>query len=91
MHIRCHMYSIYLVQTVLFCFCCGVSLRVCVCVCVCACVSLCADPSEDVFERVSTCLMSVDLSKGTRIPYGVATISRLLKTIGLFCRILSLL
>jgi len=62
-----------------------VCVRVCVSVreCVC-CVPLCTPQGNDtVFTSPKTCLHVC--------AYGVATISRLLEIIGLFCRISSLL
>jgi len=50
---------------------------VCVCVCMCVCVCVCV------------CVFVSHLLILTRAPihsYGVATISRLLKSIGLFCK-----
>jgi len=60
---------------------------VCVCMCVCVCVSVVC---ECVRESVRVCVViyvsvfgcEVEMYK---ILYGVATISRLLKIIGLFC------
>jgi len=51
-------------------------VRVCVCVCVCVCVHVCA----------CACVLRMD-----EVANWVATISRLLKNIGFFCRISSLL
>ena len=47
-------------------------VRVCVCVCVCA--------------RVCACMNFMQVLEILSRPYGVATISRLLKIIGLFCK-----
>jgi len=73
---------------------------VCVCVCVCVCVHafvcvcwVCTRVRVCVRER-ERCAWFICLSQLIRIMssvYGVATISRLLKMIGLFCRTLSLL
>jgi len=77
------------------CVCVCVSVCVCVCVCMCMCVCVCvsvhcyrphmfkrrrwgSNRRKGSFEPTSTC-------------YGVATISRLLKIIGLFRRMSSLL
>jgi len=57
------------------CVCMCVSISVCVCVCVCVCACMKIEGKY-----------SVDT-----LHYGVATISRLLEMIGLFCRIWSLL
>ena len=61
-----------------------VCMCMCLCVCVCVCVCVCARVS------VHVCVgMRVRRWEGEC--YGVASISRLLKIIGLFCRISSLL
>jgi len=56
--------------------CVSVCVSVCVCVCVCECVSAC----------VSACVcVCVFVAALTLTGYGVATINRHLKIIGLFC------
>jgi len=66
------------------CVCVCMCVYVCVCVCVCVCVMLSVSVPGGVLcvretEHLSICV------------YGVATISRLLKIRGLFCRLSSLL
>jgi len=64
-----------------------------VCVCVFVCVWIYWVLSEDIPICVCVCVfICMCVSKGTqRARMGVATISRLLKIPGLFCRISSLL
>ena len=64
------------------CACVGVRLCVCVCVCVCVCAGLCVC----VFVWNDQCEVRCKTVGDWCITHEVATISRLLKIIGLFCK-----
>jgi len=64
---------------------------VCVCVCVCACVCVCTCACARVYVQVSFIGLACVHTLAHRYVYRVATVSRIDKIIGLFCRILSLL
>jgi len=78
------------------CVCVCVCVRVCVCVCMCVCVRvcvrervlvyLCVDKQPTPIEHSSNNVESESILLSA-YAYGVATISRLLKDIGLFCNI----
>jgi len=79
---------------VFVCECVCLCVYVCVCACVCVCVYACAcvhknDSGNHFPPRHAYVLGTVPLHRvrPTRLRYGVATISRLLKIVGLFCRI----
>ena len=70
----------------------------CVCACVCACVCVCvwerdgeSDRERESKRKRERVTHSIYIHVSRMGCYGVATISRLLKIVGLFCRILSLL
>ena len=77
--------------SVCVCVCADQCVCVCVCVCVCACVCVCVCVFVCVCARVCVRVRANSIStqkRPTCYPpcYGVATISRLLKIIGLFCK-----
>jgi len=65
--------------------CVHVCVSVCECMCMCMCVRVCVCVCLCVYVREKV------LECEAQFSYGVASSSRLLKIIGLFCRILSLL
>jgi len=68
------------------CVCVGVCVCVCVFVCVCVCVSVCDLAVVLDIDEVDLNSYIKHIREGCSVLYGVATISRLLKNIGLFCK-----